>query len=176
MKLTPRLRVTSLLSLLALLIGVLGTQWLSGRTADWDGPDHAVAAVHTAPALPPSRQPRRIRRAPARVIDADPGELRAAVAAAPTVLVPLSMPHLTDDPYDAVRGHLQGSVVLSVSIDGMGKVRSLMVRRSSGDVVLDRYAQRLVTGWRFAVPADHPAGLTGDLPMRFGVDANPAQP
>jgi protein TonB len=171
MKLTPRLRVTSLLSLLALLIGVLGTQWLSGRTAEWDGPDHAVTAVHTAPAPRAARQPRRrVRYAPVQAVEADPGELRAAVAAVPPTLVPLSMPQLADR-YDAMRGHLQGNVVLSVSIDAAGKVRSLTVRRTSGDAVLDRYAQRLVTGWRFAVPADHPAGMTGDLPMHFGTDA-----
>lgn len=179
MRITPRLRVTSLLSLLALLIGVLGTQWLSGRTADWT-PRHAVAAVHVAPPAIAYRGAVRASHAPPRIKGAGPTGLHAAGAEAvappppPPALVPLSMPQL-EDRYDAMRGHLQGSLVLSVSVDGSGSVRAVSVRRSSGDEVLDAYADRLVRGWRFAVPPDQPEGLTGDLPMHFGMDGASAR-
>jgi protein TonB len=32
---------------------------------------------------------------------------------------------------------------------------------------------RLSAGWRFAVPPDHPDGLSGDLPMRFSSHDDP---
>jgi protein TonB len=52
-------------------------------------------------------------------------------------------------------------------VDGAGRVQGASVIASSGDPILDRHALRSVRGWRFAVPADHPDGLSGELPMRF---------
>jgi protein TonB len=168
---TPRLRVTSLLSVLALLIGVLGTQWLSGRTGEWSGPKHAVQAVHVAPALTAYRHLARPAHAPPRVMGAQRPQVSSDAAAAtppsPPELVPVSMPALSTR-YDALQGHLDGSVVLAVRVDGTGRVLDAAVTRSSGDSVLDAHAQAMVAGWRFAVPPDHPQGLSGTLPMRFG--------
>jgi len=168
-RITPRLRVTSLLSLLALLVGVLGTQWLSGRTAGWAGPHHPVVAEHTAPPALRYRADRE-RRAPPRVI-----ATRASGAAAssllppppPPELVPVSMPPLSAR-YAGLAGHLAGNVVLQLQVDGEGRVVQAAVARSSGDPVLDAHAQAMVARWRFAVPPDHPQGLSGELPMHFG--------
>jgi len=170
-RITSRLRVTALLSLLALLIGVLGTQWLSGQTAGWAGPRHAVVAVHTAP--PPGRyRTDRAGHAPPRVVGAavaGRSSLLAATLPSPE-LVPVSMPSLPAR-YRDLEGHLAGVVVLRVRVDGAGRVLDAAVARSSGDTVLDAHAQALVTHWRFAVPPDHPDGMSGELPMRFGTVA-----
>lgn len=168
MRITPRLRVTAGLSLLALLAGVAGTHWLSGRTGEWAGPTHPVVAVHVAPPPGRYRAERRTRhppvpRSPAVLADAP----SPPAPAAPTILVPLQMPPLQAR-YVAVRDHLDGQLVLALAVDGEGRVQRAVVRRSSGDPVLDDYARALVRGWRFAVPPDRPGGLEGELPMRFG--------
>ncbi|MGA0588502.1 energy transducer TonB [Dyella sp. KRB-257] len=171
MRLTPRLRVTSLLSVLALLVGVLGTQWLSGRTGDWAGPKHAVRAVPVAPAPHAYRDLARRAHVPPRVLGAQrpqaSSEAAAATAPSPPELVPVSMPALSSR-YAALQGHLDGSVVLAVRVDGAGRVLDAAVTRSSGDAVLDAHARAVVAGWRFAVPPGHPQGFSGELPMRFG--------
>jgi protein TonB len=164
-RITPRLRVTSLLSVLALLVGVLGTQWLSGQTAGWAGPRHAVIAEHTAP---PALRYRADRERPASPRVAS---MRAAGPAEapvpPPELVPVSMPSLSAR-YAGLAGHLAGDVVLHIQVDGTGRVLDARVVRSSGDAVLDAHARALVAQWRFAVPPDHPGGLSGELPMHFG--------
>lgn len=168
----PRLRVTTGWSLLALLVAVAGTLWLSVRSDHWDGPDHPVVRTHTAP---PKRSYRHLPahwQAPPRVVGAAGGAVAStpvAPTAAPPSLVPLSMPGLRTR-YDAVQGHLDGSLVLSVTVAGDGRVLAVAVRRSSGDPVLDDYAQQLARGWRFAVPPGQSGAFTGDLPMHFGVD------
>lgn len=171
MRITPRLRVTALLSLLALLIGVFGTQWLSGQTAGWAGPRHAVVAVHTAP--PPHRyRADRVRHAPPRVVAVGPksGPSASPMATPTPELVPVSMPPLSSR-YRDLQGHLAGEVVLRLRVDGAGRVQDATVAHSSGDAVLDAHAQALVAHWRFAVPPDHPDGLSGELPMHFGTAA-----
>lgn len=171
MRITPRLRVTALLSLLALLIGVLGTQWLSGQTAGWAGPRHTVVAVHTAPS-PGRYRADRAGHAPPRIVGAvaaNKSSVLAATVAAPE-LVPVSMPPLSSR-YRELEGHLAGEVVLRLRVDGAGRVLDAAVARSSGDPVLDAHAQELATHWRFAVPPDHPDGMSGELPMRFGTAA-----
>lgn len=172
MRITPRLRVTSLLSLLALLVGVLGTQWLSGRTAGWAGPRHPVVAEHTAPPALRYRADRE-RRAPPRVVVARAtGAAAAPLPPPPPELVPVSMPPLSAR-YVGLAGHLAGDVVLQLRVDGQGRVVEAAVARSSGDAVLDAHAQSMVAQWRFAVPPDHPAGLSGELPMHFGTKPAP---
>jgi protein TonB len=88
--------------------------------------------------------------------------------------VPISTPAAAT-PYERLRGHLQGRVLLQLAVDGNGQVRQAAVARSSGDPVLDRHALQLVEGWRFAVPADHPDGVSGALPMRFDTGAGLAR-
>jgi protein TonB len=58
-------------------------------------------------------------------------------------------------------------VVVHLRIDGVGQVQSATLVASSGDPVLDRHALSSVRGWRFAVPAGHPDGVSGELPMLF---------
>jgi protein TonB len=166
-----RLRTTTSLSLLALAIGVAGTGWLSARTHDWAGPSaHPTHAVARRPA---ARPPGHRARAPA---------MRTMAVAAATIpvdrlsadrdaeigspLLPLSMPS-APRPYAELRGHLDGRVVVWLRTDGAGRVAQAAIRQSSGDAVLDAHALATVRDWRFAVPADRPMGLSGELPMRF---------
>lgn len=166
----PRLRVTTSLSFIALLVGVAGTDWLSGFTDDWIGPPPRAAA-HVAPQL--HRVPPRHRsHAPPRVIGARP-EPVARPAQASVELVPLDTPPGPSS-WAALRGHLDGRVVLAIDTDRSGRVTSAGVARSSGDPVLDAHALATVRRWRFAVPAGLP-GVQGELPMRFDSTA-PATP
>jgi len=63
--------------------------------------------------------------------------------------------------------HAVGDVVLHLTVDGQGEVTHAAIAQSSGDSVLDSNALAIAQRWRFAVPADHPQGISGDLPMRF---------
>jgi protein TonB len=82
------------------------------------------------------------------------------------------MPYDTTQPWYKLRGHLDGRVVVHVDTDGRGQVDRASLVESSGDPVLDEHALRSVRGWRFAVPADRPAGVSGELPMRFSSHEN----
>lgn len=159
-----RLRTTTALSLLALLIGIAGVDWLSGLTGGWRGPsprNPAVAMAHRAHARPSRRA-----HAPPRVLGTqDEAVARAEPAPAPA-LVPLSTPP-GPARYADLRGHLDGRVVLAIATDGLGRVTRAGVEHSSGDPVLDAYALATVQHWRFAVPTDAPDGVQGELPMRF---------
>lgn len=172
-----RLRTTTNLSVLALAIGIAGTGWLSTLTASWRGPMPRVAATPQVPiarhALPSPRQ----RHAPVRVVQVhraaanrsagDMGAAQAGALAPATELVPLAMPGDTSQSWDELSGHLDGRVVLHVDVDRGGRVDAVSLVESSGDQVLDEHALRSVRNWRFAVPTDHPDGISGDLPMRF---------
>lgn len=171
----PRLRTTSGLSALALAIGIAGTGWLSALTIDWPGPPARFAAARPSSAPRAVPTPRR-SHAPVRVVRAArppsglsmaaDGDAQAAVPPAPA-LVPLVMRDDTSQPWDTLRGHLDGRVLVHVEVDGGGRVSAASVSESSGDPVLDAHALRSVRGWRFAVPAGHPDGIGGELPMRF---------
>lgn len=172
----PRLRVTATLSLLALVIGAAGTQWLSDQTAGRatppeTGPLHAAHAahhrnVHPKPALIAAR-PRYI---PAQdEVAATP----VAPVSADVSLVPIATP-ASSLPTSRTENHDVGNVVLHVTVDGQGQVTGASVAQSSGDDILDANAMAIARHWRFAVPADHPQGMSGDLPMRFkGESASP---
>lgn len=168
-----RLRTTTSLSLLALAVGIAGTQWLSGLNTGWAGPDQRVAGFATAGhrreapyrRAVPQRDPARPHRAilPAVTLAAQ------AEPAPPTPdLVPVSMPELPVS-WSRMEGHLQGRVLLHLVIDGNGRVADATLSESSGDPVLDAHALATVRRWRFAVPDGYPAGFSGDLPMRFGL-------
>lgn len=168
-----RLRTTTGLSVLALVLGVVATGWLSALTTDWPGPPQRYVASSASPAPRALPSPRRGHR-PARVVQTrrvapvvETGIAQAAVPAAPPELVPLSTPSDTSQPWHQLRGHLDGRVLVHVDIDGSGQVRSASLGESSGDPVLDEHALRSVRRWRFAVPADHAGGFAGELPMRF---------
>ncbi|WP_430392055.1 energy transducer TonB [Dyella sp. 20L07] len=161
-----RLRTTLGLSLLALVIGVAGTAWLSDQTDQWLGPPGSVVA-HT------DRVRAVLRRRP-RSASAVP---HAKAQAAPTVspdspvvdlptLTPVDMPSLAASPWTR-SALVDGRVVLHLSVDAAGRVIQAGVAQSSGDAGLDDRAIRTVQRWRFAVPADHLDGLRGQLVMRF---------
>lgn len=162
-----RLRTTASLSLLALLVGIGGTAWLSGQTAGWSGPP-----AHEArwPAYRPVVSRSHRSHAPWLAVH-DHASHPAGVAIAtplpaPVDLVPVAMPS-RPVPYEAMRHHLHGTVVLRLQVDGQGRVHDAAVAVSSGDALLDAHALDTVRDWRFAVPSGHPEGLSGDLPMRF---------
>ncbi|MDI3261011.1 MAG: energy transducer TonB [Sinobacteraceae bacterium] len=167
----PRLRTTTAWSLLALLLGILGTQWLSERTAHWQGPRPAAGAA-PSPRHSPSRPGRPHAMALRRARPAATPILATMPATAATAaLVPLDAP-APDVPYAALRGHLDGSVAIAVTLDATGAVASATLDRSSGDAVLDAYALASVRGWRFAAPRDGGA-RRGTLTIRFtGADAD----
>lgn len=160
----PRLRLSATLSLLALLIGVVGTGWLSALTGGWAGP--AMLPSH-----PPSSPGRSYAHVHHRRRATAAGGMRMARAARPSAplpappLVPLSTPP-DPAPYVQLRGHLDGRVVLDIATDRSGRVSSLDLRQSSGDPILDAHALATVRRWRFAVPPGSP-GVQGELPMRF---------
>jgi len=154
-----------------MLVGIAGTAWLTTLTDDWKGPASvAVSRVdkvrivlrrHTRPArvqtAPPLREPTTTTAAPVPRVEA---------ATALPSLTPIDMPSLPGSLFaHAASG--QGRVVLRLTVDGEGRAQSASVAQSSGDAALDDRAVRMALGWRFAVPADHPAGLTGQLVMRF---------
>ena len=165
-----RLRVTSSLSLLALGLGIVGTGWLSTLTEVWPGPPPRYLAGAGAPATMSSRPAHQPMRAtsPRRAVHRPVIHETAAPVAPPTPeLVPVATPSDNSQSWDVLRGHLDGRVVLHVDIDAGGWVVAARLSQSSGDPVLDQHALRSVRGWRFAVPADHPHGFGGELPMRF---------
>ncbi|MGN2243613.1 energy transducer TonB [Frateuria sp. GZRR33] len=159
----PRLRVTTTLSVIGLLVGIVGTDGLSGLTDDWTGPPpRAVAQI--APRrhrVPPRHRP----HAAPRVVGAQPEPVAHPRPPAPAELVPIDTPPGPSS-WAELRGHLDGRVVLAIDTDGSGRVTAADVARSSGDPVLDAHALATVRGWRFAVPAGA-AGVQGELPMRF---------
>lgn len=170
-----RLRTTVGLSLLALGIGAAGTAWLSTLTDDWRGPAGAPSARHDRVRMMLRRHAR-----PARpVADAVPAEAASGLAPPPSpvsalpMLRPLEMPSLPTPLFER-EAFASGRVVLQLSVDGEGRVAQAAVFQSSGNAGLDDRALRTVARWRFAVPADHPQGLTGQLVMRF--DDTPATP
>lgn len=172
------LRTTTGLSILALAIGIAGTVWLSTLTSTWHGRDARSVALtshaksrhhvrHPTRAYGPMRVVTQHRRtAPASPV----GELsdaQATAVASPIELIPLSTPSDTSQPWYQLKGHLDGHILLHVTVDGSGRVMTAAMRESSGDPILDDHALRSVHLWRFAVPSDHPDGISGDLPMRF---------
>lgn len=164
-----RLRTTTGLSLLALVVGIAGTAWLSTLTDQWKGPAGVVVTNvdkvrtvlrrHSRPAHSPAPP----MHEPATAMAAVP---RAEAAPALPSLTPIDMPSLPGSLF----GHAasgQGRVVLRLTVNGEGRAESVSVAQSSGNAELDDRAVRMALGWRFAVPPDHAAGLTGQLVMRF---------
>lgn len=177
-----RLRTTAGLSMLALLTGIAGTGWISSLTARWHEPSDRVAVVERMPAT--RRMPRQAQRAHGPVNVAWPrgagrreagngSAISAALATIPITLQPLSVPADSSQSWDELRGHLDGQLLVRLRVDGAGRVQGASVIASSGDPVLDQHALRSVRAWRFAVPADHPDGLSGELPMRFASRGRP---
>lgn len=169
----PRLRTTASLSLLALVIGVAGTAWLSAQTyrhVAWKAEPHRAAMAHVA-----HRAFTHSRHVATRLHYAPMQAHAATTMPADDTLMPISMP-VAALPSSRMQGHAVGYLVLHVSVDGEGNVINAFVAQSSGDTVLDANAIALARRWRFAVPVGHPHGASGDVPMRFsGESAQLAQ-
>lgn len=165
-----RLRATTGLSVLALAVGIAGTGWLSTLTEVWPGPQQRYLAGAHAPANfshKHAHTPVRVARPSRRSIYRPAVDETPVPLAQPPALIPVATPSDNSQSWDVLRGHLDGRVVMHVDIDGGGRVTGSRISQSSGDPVLDEHALRSVRGWRFAVPADHPDGIDGELPMRF---------
>lgn len=179
----PRLRSTSALSVLGLAIGVAGTAWLSAMTGSGYAPrpmflvaHPAIRQVAQAHAPAPHRVASRHMASHTRRQVIAPGVSTHAVAAdSSDELVPQVMVMDDSQSWERLRGHLDGQVVLAVSVDGAGRVTDAGIAQSSGDELLDAHALRSVRRWRFAVPASHPDGMHGEVPMRFSSAANRAR-
>jgi protein TonB len=169
----PRLRVTGSLSLLALLIGAAGTQWLSEQTAGRATPPETgprIANIHVAHHSYRARPSAAVVR-PRYVPTQDEVAATPAVpSSAPLMLQPVATP-VSSLPTSRMEDHAVGNVLLHLTVDGQGQVTAAAVAQSSGDPILDTNAMEIARHWRFAVPADHPQGLSGDLPMRFSGDS-----
>jgi periplasmic protein TonB len=170
----PRLRTTATLSLLALVIGVAGTQWLSEQTyarVQWPMAVHRPMMAH---AMRRSYERPKYMPAIARrhyePVQAQAAATPAMSAESEPTLVPVSMP-VSSLPTSRTEDHAIGNLVLHLTIDGQGQVTRAAIAQSSGDSVLDANALAIAQRWRFAVPADHPQGLSGDLPLRFAGDS-----
>jgi periplasmic protein TonB len=173
-----RLRTTSTLSLLALGIGVAGTQWISGMSGGSAAPAaaqvaHGVALHRAAPLRVAHRMHGHAMHAIADGrprYTSVPAVVQASHAAPHTeavTWVPVSMP-VSSIPFTEMRAHDEGNLVLHLVVDGRGQVAQAWLAQSSGDAVLDAHALAMAHQWRFAVPADHPDGFSGDLPLSFG--------
>lgn len=176
-----RLRTTAGLSAAALVVGIASTCWLSTLTSDWRAPVSSLAAIRHGHASAPHqsvasprwrafvrdqaprpRPPASARRA------ATPDTQAIAATVEPAVpLLPLATPADHSQSWEALRGHLDGRVVVHIRVDGTGRVLVSSVSESSGDPILDEHALRSVRRWRFALSPDHPDGVSGELPMRF---------
>lgn len=158
----PRLRITALLSVLAVLLGVAGTAWLS-QWPRMHGAAEEPGWVARAPALPPPPPVRRSQRiAPATVT--------TPVVRAPPRPQPLYTPP-PRYPIAALRAHREGLVMLDVQLNGDGRVAAAAVADSSGDRELDQAAVDAVRRWTFRLPASaaaQPQSL--QLPVRFRID------
>jgi periplasmic protein TonB len=173
----PRLRTTASLSLLALAIGVGGTQWLSEQTyapVDWPVAIHRPLMAHaTRHALERPQHAALIARPRYAPAQAEAIATPTAAASVETTLTPVSTP-MTALPTSQMEDHAMGNLVLHLTVDGQGQVTHAAVAQSSGDSVLDANAMAIAQRWRFAVPADHPQGISGDLPLRFTGESAPS--
>lgn len=176
-----RLRTTTTLSLLALGVGIAGTQWLSGLgTGRAGGPGERVAGfaptahrvVARAARHHASSQTHAVAWVHRTLLPPVVSAAQASPVVPPPELVPISMPQAPMS-WSQMEGHLQGRVLLHLAIDGDGRVANALLAESSGDPVLDAHALATVRHWRFAVPAGHPDGFSGDLPMQFTMGSGP---
>ncbi|GLQ86810.1 energy transducer TonB family protein [Dyella flagellata] len=175
----PRLRVTATLSLLALVIGAAGTQWLSEQTAGSATPPETGPRIANIHLLHRGHQHSR-----AAMVVARPRYIpaRGEVAATPAVpanfpitLQPIATP-MSSLPSERMEDHAVSNVLLHLTVDGQGQVTAATVAQSSGDAILDTNAMDIARHWRFAVPTDHPQGVSGDLPMRFSGETGQLAP
>lgn len=162
----PRRRRSAMLWLLALLLLILAAWYVIGRG---DAPPPPPIG-QTAPR--PSQSP----------VSQEPGARERAVAAGrPVVPAPDGRgdrearpiaPQPPDYPQAALRGGVQGTVIVRVDIGADGRPTRVDIARSSGSRELDRAAQRAVEGWRFepALKRGRPVSSVLEVPVEFRAD------
>jgi protein TonB len=158
----PRLRITALLSVLAVLFGVAGTALLSDWTRLHGGSAEAAWVAHVPDSAPPPPRPRRVRPAATVVHPAKPAPRPPSPLFAPSPRYPI----------EALRAHREGVVTLRVQLDANGHVATVEVARSSGDPQLDVAAQDAVRRWTFQLhgaPSQPPRPIL--LPVSFRIGA-----
>jgi protein TonB len=76
-------------------------------------------------------------------------------------------------PTQARAQHIEGVVMLLVSVDAGGRVTSASIHQGSGHAVLDRAALEAVHSWRFrpATQNGRPVAATVEIPIRFNFSA-----
>ena len=169
-----KLRTTASLSLLVLLVGVVGTAWLSSLTDRWPGPS-VRRPSHVARARASVPRHGRPKHEDRHVVAAARPHKPPARPVHPTplpALTPVDMPSAAAA-WWGTPDAASGRVVLHLTVDGGGRVKRASIAESSGHAALDERAVRTVLAWRFAVPAGHPDGLDGSLVMRFDDEAGP---
>lgn len=118
------------------------------------------------PVTPPVAPAKPVALAPPVVTLRDVGTISVPTAVTPTLAPPTvpvtsvapapveaSLGYLKSPirfPTEAVRRHLQGTVLLRVLVDENGKPVDVVVERSSGSQILDRSARaQVLAGWQF---------------------------
>lgn len=134
------------------------------------------------PRVVPRPMPARVSPMPvadgqlaAPVSDATPAAATDSGAPAPAAAVEASLAYLAHPviyPANALRGQLEGTVVLRVLVDETGKPIEVRVLRSSGHAELDRSArEQVLAHWRFqpAIANGHATRAWASVPVTFAL-------
>jgi len=119
--------------------------------------DEGRIAAPPTPVAPPSTMP---------LADATPTPAAPVEATLAYRSAPLRYPHA------ALRQHLQGTVVLRVLVDEIGKPVDVQIVHSSGYALLDHSArEQVLCGWRFtpATANGHPVRAWAQVPVSFAL-------
>ena len=165
----PRRRRSALLWLLALLLLILAAWYVLGRG---DAPPPApIGETTPQPSQSPvSEEPGARERAAGdtgrptpRTPDREEHGDRAAQPIAPQP---------PEYPQTALRGGVQGTVLVRVDVAADGRPTRVDIARSSGSRELDRAAQQAVEGWRFepALDRGRPVPSVLEVPVEFRAD------
>ena len=164
----PPRRRSTLLWLLALLLLILAVWYVIGRG---DAPRPApIGQTTPQPSQSPvSQEPGARERALSTERPADAGPApggRGDRAARPIA------PQPPEYPRAALRGGVQGTVLVRVDVAADGRPTRVDIARSSGSRELDRAAQRAVEGWRFepALKRGRPVPSVLEVPVEFRAD------
>jgi protein TonB len=138
---------------------------------------HVLPTPHVAPhpvtvSTPPL--PVADGQTPAPVAEAPPAPTQdRGVAALPAAPIEASLAYVANPvayPANALRQHLQGTVVLRVLVDETGQPLEVTVMRGSGHAELDRSArEQVLAHWRFqpAIVNGHAVRAWASVPVTF---------
>jgi protein TonB len=153
---------------LALLLLILAAWYFIGR-GDAPPPPQIGETAPLPSQSPVSQEPGARERAVAADGAASPGPApdgRGDRAARPIA------PQPPEYPQPALRGGVQGTVLVRVAVAADGRPTRVDIARSSGSRELDRAAQRAVEGWRFepALKRGRPVPSVLEVPVEFRAD------